>query len=887
MIGRTLSHYQITETLGEGGMGVVYKALDTRLNRAVAIKILSGVRESHGEQKRRFIQEAKAASALNHPSIVTIYEIDTDAGLDFMAMEFVPGRTLQACIGTKGLPVTDALSYLTQVADALAAAHAAGIVHRDLKPANIIVGENGLVKLLDFGIAKLTESDAAVTAAPTATALLTLTQPGTVIGTVAYMSPEQAQGLPVDQRADVWAFGCVLYEALTGRQAFAAGSRAEMLARILETEPEYSALPSSTPDAIRQLIRSCLRKDSKRRLRFIDPALLEMAHEVSPPAPAARGQRWQLMSVGLLAVTCAVLAWFGLSRMTGTPVGPQLVVRLGVPFAPSGRPGEWNLPVLAVSPDGGAVVYVNRSAAGPGQLHVRRMNRSIDTALTGTDNAASPFFSPDGKWVAFFATGKLKKVSIDGGGVQTVCDAFGPWGGSWGPGNVIVFPGSGPFSTGGNTGPSAGLMKVAASGGTPERLTVAAEGEAVHRWPTLSPDGKIVVYTTSSTAGTGLEEARIVAHSLESGKRAVLPVEATLAAFAPGGRHLLLVGQGVLKAVPFDPVRLTTIGNPVPLLEGVLQASTGAAQISISRSILAYLAGSPETRRLVWVDRQGRVEPLDAPHRLYVHPRLSPDGQKVAVGITEPKNDIWIYDISRSTLSRLTFDGSNAYPIWTPDGKKVTYVSGQQGHPPNLFWKSADGTGTEERLVTSDYTQVSETWLPDGKALVFVELRPPPTGWDVLTLPVSSPRQPVEFLKTPFCDCTPQISPTGRYLAHNSNESGRGEVYVRSFPESGVKLQVSSGGGATSAWRGDERELFYLAGNAMMAVAVTTEPRFSVGKPIALFRGAFAGIQGKNYDVTRDGRRFLMIQIDERVPPAEISVVLNWREEFESLREAR
>ena len=884
MIGRTISHYHISEKLGEGGMGAVYKALDIRLNRPVAIKVLSAVRESHVEHKRRFIHEAKAASALNHPNIVTVYDIDSDAGVDFMAMEYVPGRTLQACIGTKGLPVPDALSYMTQVADALVAAHAAGIVHRDLKPANVIVGENGLVKLLDFGIAKLTEPDAAVTAAPTATALL-LTRPGTVMGTVAYMSPEQAQGHPIDQRADVWAFGCVLYETLTGRQAFAARSHAEMLARILEAEPDWSALPPATPDPIRHLIRSCLRKDSKRRLRFIDPALLEVGGEASPPAPTS-ARRWQMISIGVLVALTTFLAWFALSRPTATPAG-QPVIRLTVPFESSRQPGEWNVPRLAVSPDGGAVVYVNKSAEAVWQLHVRRMSRSSDALLAGTENASSPFFSPDGKWVAFFASGKLKKVSINGGDVQTLCDAFAPYGGSWGPDNVIVFSGPGPFSTGGNTGPAAGLMKVAASGGTPERLTDSAAGEAVHRWPTLSPDGKTLVYTTSSTAGAGLEEPHLVAQSFASGKRAILPVEATFASFAPGGRHLLLVAQGVLKTVAFDPARLTTIGNPVPLLEGVLQASTGAAQVSVSSSALAYLAGRPETRRLVWIDRQGAVEPLDAPSRLYVHPRLSPDGQKIAVGITEPKNDIWIYDISRSTLSRLTFEGSNAYPIWTPDGKKVTYVSSQQGHPPNLFWKSADGTANEERLVTSDNTQVSETWLPDGKALVFVELRPPPTGWDVLTLAVSGARQPVEFLKTPFCDCTPQISPTGRYLAHNSNESGRGEVYVRSFPEPGVKLQVSSGGGGVAAWRGDERELFYLAGNALMAVPVTAEPRFSIGKPAALFQAAFASIQGKNYDVTRDGQRFLMIQIDDRVPPREMTVVINWREEFDSLREIK
>jgi len=504
------------------------------------------------------------------------------------------------------------------------------------------------------------------------------------------------------------------------------------------------------------------------------------------------------------------------------------------------------------------------------------MDQLDSVALPGTEGATGPFFSRDSASVGFFADGRLKKVSLADGSVQSLCDAP-PNGGVWADNNTLVF--SGPGFTN-------GLMRISAFGGTPEPLTKLGPGEAVHRWPSLSPSGRVVVYTTSNTTGTGLEEPHIVAESLDTGKREILSVEAQYAVFAPGGRQLLLVRNGALLAVAFDPDSLNITGSPVPIMEGVMQSSTGAAQIGVSGTVLAYLQGNAETRRLVWVDRWGRVEPIDAPPRLYVHPRLSPDGQKVAVTITEPKNDIWIYDLTRGTLSRLTVEGSNAYPIWTRDGKRITYVSSQQGHPPNLFWKSADGTGAEERLITSDNTQVSETWAPDGKTLLFVELRPPSTGWDILTLSIES-RQPWTFLSTQFNDTTPQISPSGRYVAHGSSETGTGELFVHSYPDPSVKVQVTNGGGSQAAWRADERELYFRAGQSMMVADVITSPTLRIGKPRELFRGPFANIQGKNYDVTVDGQRFLMVRTDDPAPPKEITVVLNWMDDLKSRMSAR
>jgi Tol biopolymer transport system component/predicted Ser/Thr protein kinase len=869
MVGRTISHYQIVERIGEGGMGVVYKALDNRLNRAVAIKVLRSDRGISTESKTRFVNEAKAASALNHPNIITVYDVEASGDVDFIAMEYVPGRTLQQLIGSQGLGVADSVKYLAQVADALSSAHAAGIVHRDLKPANIMVGENGLVKLLDFGLAKLTESIAGT--ADTAM----LTEPGTILGTAAYMSPEQARCQPLDSRSDVWSFGCILYETLTGRRAFAGGSHADILARVLETEPDWTRLPPSTPAAIRQLLKRCLRKDAQRRLRHIDPAQLEVGEDALEPVPR-RGVRWQAALWSVILAVGVAAGWL-IARTTTTKTDVQPVVRLSAAIPAADQPQQWTEPTIAVSPDGASLVYVGRVASTEPRLYLRRMDRLEGVLLAGTEGATSPFFSPDGKSVGFFAGGRLKKLSVADGIVQTVCvtpqrpdatqSGTQEYGAAWGDDNVILF-GS----------PVGGLMRVAASGGTPERATELGSGEAAHRWPALVPRSRVVVYTTSVTTGPGLEEPRLVAQSWDSGERKVLPVEGSYALFAPGGQ-LLVVRRGILTGVAFDPVRLTTVGAQVPVVEGVMQASTGAAQISSSRTVLAYLEGAAETRRLVWVDRQGRATPLEAPPRLYVHPRLSPDGQKVAVAVTEPKNDIWIFDIPRSTLSRLTFEGNNAYPIWTPNGQRVAYVSSQQGSAPNVFWKPADGTGVEERLVTSANTQVTETWLPDGQTLLFVERRPD-TSWDILTLTLAGRRQPAEFLRTPFLDGTPQISPDGHHVAYTSDETGKQEIYVRAFPGSGTKLQASIDGGSQAAWRGDGRELYYRSGDTMMAASVTTDSKLSIGKPAALFRGPFENIQGKNYDVARDGQRFLMVRADEPVPPKAMTIVLNWMEDL-------
>jgi eukaryotic-like serine/threonine-protein kinase len=885
VVGRTISHYEITSKLGEGGMGVVYKATDTRLGRVVAIKILGPASSGDADRKRRFIQEAKAASALNHPNIVTVYEIDTADDLDFIAMEYLPGHTLEERIGNRGLPLGEAVRYLTQIADALYAAHGAGIVHRDLKPANIAVGDNGIVKLLDFGVAKLLEPSAVADSAATVTAVA-VTQARTIVGTPAYMSPEQARGSPVDQRTDIWAFGCVAYECLTGRRAFDGRSQAEVLAKVLESEPDFGAVPATTPVPLLQVIRACLRKDATHRLRSVDPALLEMSSE--PVDLTKTPHKAQTAAVAVAAVLTLTVGVWLLARVTKARNVETVVTRLSMPYesVPSAR--EWDWPVLAVAPDSSSIVYVSSAGDGRQRLYFRRRDRAAAVMLGGTEGAVSPFFSPDSASVGFFANGNLKKVSVPDGMVQTLWPADPAYGGAWSSNNTILFTGAanqalvGARSVGGAR-PN-GLLRISSSGGSPEPATAIVGGEAQHRWPALSPDGTVVVFVTSNSTGPGLEEPRVIAHSFVSGNRVTLPIEATFARFAPDGRSLLVVRGGTLFSVPFDPTTLTTTGTPTPVLEGVMQASTGAAQLDISPALLAYLNGEAETRRLVWVDRQGNVTPLDAPPRLYVHPRLSPDENTIAVTITEPRNDIWTYDIQRGTLTPLTSEGSSAYPIWAPDGKRITYVASRDGLPPNVYWKAADGTGAEQRLVRSENTQVTETWLRDGSRLVFVERRPGPTGWDILTVPMTGARTPEVFLETRYCDCTPQISPTGRYVAHTSDESGRNEIHIRSFPEPRIKLPVSARGGAGAAWRGDERELYYMSSDGMMAVPVSPGPPLVVGKPSELFRGEFARLQGKNYDVTRDGRRFLMVQTVGRERPKVVSVVLNWLADIEAAK---
>jgi serine/threonine-protein kinase len=869
--------YRIERELGEGGMAKVYLAHDVRHNRRVALKVLKPeVTAVVGAE--RFLAEIETTANLQHPHILPLFDSGEANGSLFYVMPYVEGETLRDRIDRDNqLPVEEAVGIARAVADALQTAHEAGVVHRDIKPGNILLSR-GEPLVADFGIAL----------AIGGVSEARLTETGLSIGTPRYMSPEQATGdETVGRSSDVFSLACVLYEMLVGEPPYTGRTSQAIITKlILGAAVSPAALRKSIPPNVDGALRKALEKLPADRFReasdfaraLADPSF-RYGEEVGVSAVTLR--RWR-MGAGVFAVTTVALALLSMWALTARrgPPGPTQVASLSItrfsmPLVPFDRPGAWDHLTIAVAPDG-TVAYVGQARYWRRQLYLRRPDRLEGVALPGTEGAASPFFAPDGRTVAFFADGQLKKVDLGSGVVRSLCDA-GPYGGAWLDDDTIVFSGP-PFTN--------GLMRVAASGGSPEALSELLPSEASHRWPTVSPSGRVVVFTTTNTGGLGLEGPRLVAQSLDTGMRELLPVDATYAVFAPDGRRLLLVRGGKVMTALFDGATLAIIGSPAPLLEGIMQSSSGAAQLSGSASVLAYVPGEPAARRLVWVDREGRVEPIEAPPRLYVHPRLSPDQQKIAVLITEPRSDVWIYDIPRGTLSPLTSEGGSAYPIWTRDGSKIAYVSGREGEPANVFWRPADRPGAEERLMTSDYPQVTEAFAPDG-TLLFVESGRMTTGVDVLTLSPDGTTEPRPFLATPFNEMTPQISPSGRFVAYISDETGRRQVVVRSFPDEDVKIQVSAEGGSSAAWHGDERELYYLHGDVMMVADMETEPTLRIGRPRELFRGQFEQIVGKNWDVTPDGQRFLMVQSERRTAPTEIVVVWNWREGLQPLPESK
>ncbi|MDA2933702.1 serine/threonine-protein kinase [Acidobacteria bacterium AH-259-D05] len=891
MIGKTLSHYKVLEKIGQGGMGEVYRAEDTNLNREVAIKVLPEQFTQDPQRLARFEREAKLLASLNHPNIAAIHSFEHSDDVHFLVLELVPGETLAERVAKGPLPVEEALEVCRQIAEGVEAAHEKGVIHRDLKPANVKVTPEGKVKILDFGLAKAFEGETPVTdisQSPTLTE--EMTRAGVILGTAAYMSPEQAKGKPVDKRADIFAFGAVLYELLTGKRAFEGETITETIAAVLKSDPDWEVLPENTPWNICTLLRRCLQKDANDRFHHVADVRIEIKEALKEPATAppigitsaVQPPLWKRAipwSITVTVVLIAAIAIWSLTRPTPEPItrfALTLTEQLG-----STRAGL-NENVVALSPDGKRLVYVTVQG-----LYLRPMDSLQASPIPGTEEALSAFFSPDGQWVGFFTDGELKKVSISGGVPLTLCDAAGLRGASWGTDNTIVFEQIG-----------AGLSQVSAGGGTPWQLTTldSETGETDQVHPQILPGGKAVLFISRS--GGSLDNWQIVVQSPETGERRV-SVQGTYARYVPTGQ--LVYAQagtpGTLLAVPFDVEHLEVTGAPVPIVEGVLQsAASGLAQFSFSDlGALVYVPGGTGTglSRLVWVDRQGTAEPLAAPPRLYRGPSLSPDGGRVAVTITEPKADIWVYEIARQTLTRLTFEGSeNQQPQWTPDGQRVTWRSIREGVPGNLFWKRADGTGAVERLTTSEFRQNPGSWSPDGQFLAFhqrLSTGSSPTERDIWILPLEGERKPRPFLQAQFNELGPVFSPDGRWLVYVSDESGRYEIYVRPFPkvEEG-KWQISTDGGVEPRWAANGRELFYRneIGDQMRVVEITTEPTFRAGTPKLLFEGIYQRSAGGSafYDVRPDGQRFLMIQAGEQgAGAAQINVVLNWFEELNRL----
>jgi serine/threonine-protein kinase len=889
VIGKTLAHYEITSQLGKGGMGEVYQAKDRKLGRDVAIKVLPEEFARDTERVARFQREAKLLASLNHPNIAAIHGLEESSGTNFLVLELVEGQTLADRLKAGPIPVEEALKLALQIAEALEAAHEKGVIHRDLKPANIKVTPDGKVKVLDFGLAKAfagEQSDLNLANSPTLSDAAT--QQGVILGTAAYMSPEQARGKAVDKRADVWAFGCVLYEMLTGQAAFQGEDVTEILASVVKSGANLDLLPANLHSRAREVITRCLQKDLKRRYSSVADARYEIEQALADPGG--------LFVQPVSAAKPRKRLQLGLARVAAVAVVASIIVGLAVWYLKPESQGQHPLitrfPLeaegistsggIALSADGSKLVYA-ADKDGVRQLFLRARDRMSTVSIPDTKDGACPFFSPDGNWVGFFNGSELKKISLSGGLSQTLCKASYRYGATWGSGDTIIFA----------TADSPGLMRVSASGGDPQPLTKSESGAGLHRWPHFMPDGKAVLYTIFKNT----LDWQVAVLPLETKNPHVL-IDGTDARYTSSG-HLVFARQSSLWAVPFDSVHLQYQGDAVPIVEGVQVNSGGWAQYSVaSDGSMAYLSGStplnPSTRP-VWVDRKGQEELMAAPSNNYSFPRISPDGKQIALRVRDSagNSDIWIWDCARGTLSRLTFDTKSASPLWTLDGKRIAFLSSRNGNQ-NIFWKAADGTGEDEKLVSvNDRALAPYSWSSDGKVMVLIELNG--ANFDIATLSMEGDHTRKPLLHEKYNETYPSISPDGQWIAYESDESGRYEVYVRPFPEVNKgKWQMSTGGGSLPVWSPDGRELFYRSGDTIMTLTVKTKPTFSAGKPEPLARKitdwetVASGLSLYNlWDISPDGKRFLVIRSAESAAsasgaatPAKINIVLNWFEEL-------
>jgi serine/threonine-protein kinase len=881
MIGRQLGPFTIQSLLGAGGMGEVYRAHDSRLDRDVAIKVLPATLLIDPERRARFDREARLLASLNHPHIGAIYGVEDVGDTRALVLELVQGPTLAERIESGPLPLKESLRIASQIADALDAAHQNGVVHRDLKPANIKIRTDGAVKVLDFGLGKIAADDLIPSSTKAATAAMA-TREGVVMGTAAYMSPEQARGAPVDKRSDIWAFGCILYEMLTGRTAFDRPTWSDTIAIILEREPDWQAVPPTTPVSIQRLVRRCLEKDVTRRLRDIGDARSELDDMMSSrtdgePAMTStetmivRRRPFLLAAIAVASALAAGTAVWMLKPVPPAAASP--IARLTVSFADGDTLPDFSQPGLAISPDGRTLAYMARRGERA-QLFVRSIDKIDATLLAGTDGGRDPFFSPDGRWLAFFAEGKLKKVLTTGGGLETLCDAASGLGGSWSTDDTIYFA---PFNT-------SGIWKVSASGGMSTEFSHMdrKRGEVSHRWPQVLSDGKTVLFTVWT--GPGWDEKHLEIQVGSTDHRRLVPGASTGRYVRSG--HLVYSKAEALVAVPFDLSTLKVTGNPVTLVDRAYEAEAEGAYFAVSDSgTLAYIPGNVAVfeRRLVWVRRDGIVEPIPASPNAYTDPALSPDGRSAAVSIQGATQTLWIYDFARSTMTTLPSAGSSQAPVWTRDGRRVIYRGTRNGYR-NLYWRSADGAGEEERLTNTNTLQTPASISHDA-TLLFVEVSPE-TGADVWTLGLPPRTRASQVLiNTRFSEGSAVLSPDGRWVAYDSNESGRPEIYVRPFPGPGGKLAISTGGGTSPRWSHDGRELFYRSEDRMMAVDVQTNgPSPTARSPRLLFNGHYqvtdTGIGG--YDVATDGR-FLMVQPSPLAKPVtQIAVVTGWFEDLKA-----
>jgi eukaryotic-like serine/threonine-protein kinase len=885
-VGGQLGSYEITALLGKGGMGEVYRARDAKLKRDVAIKILPEQFSGDADRVTRFQREAEVLASLNHPNIAAIYDVQEATGSRFLVLELVEGETLAGALARGPLPIPEILTLAKSISEALGAAHEKGIIHRDLKPANIKITPDGRVKILDFGLAKMFAAERSASGASNSPTMMSISAQGVILGTAAYMSPEQARGHEVDAQADIWAFGCILYEMLTGQQAFTGETITDILGGIVRVDPDWGVLPPDTPPLLRLLLRQCLQKNRAARLHHIADARIQLeaasaessADAVATPAVTAgqikKRRPWLWIgATALLATLVIATAPFTIRYLTQTPADrsalrfsfsvPEKVIYGNAAIAP----------FPAVSNNGKAIAFVALQD-GISRIWVRPLDSLEPRPLSGTEGASTafPFWSPDDRFVAFFTPGKLKKVDISGGPAQVICDVTAGSGGSWNSDGTIIF--------------TEGVLKrVSAAGGRPEAITTLDTNrhEVAHALPIFLPDGNHFLFLSRTNSN---DTYAVMAGSLNSKELKTVMNGNSRVQYDSG--HLLFVRDGTLFAQRFDAGKQQLVGDPFTIAEQIRHnVFNGAAAFSASgNGVLVYRTGNQDAnRKLEWFDRSGRSLGVVGPPGAYRNPELSPDGKRIAVERTDPQtqnDDIWIFDVARGIPNRQTFDpGIDMYPVWSPNGEQIAFGT-SRAQVDNLYLRNSMG-GTEELLLKG--AAIPRDWTKDNRFIVYGV----GAGSQLMVLPLSGDRKPFPFLaSSTFSYAQARVSPDGKWLAYYSNESGRNEIYVQDFPKPVSKFQISTDGGISPRWRRDGKEIFYVsADNVLMAVSVqTTDKAVVAAKPVALFNtgpgpsGLVAYGTRQQYDVTADGQRFLVNSNATQGNENPLSVVWNWQAAF-------
>jgi len=881
--GTRLGPYEILDAIGAGGMGEVYRARDSRLGRDVALKVLPEAFARDPDRMVRFEREAKVLASLNHPNIASLYGLEESNGARALVMELVEGPTLSARIQQGSLPLAEALPVAKQIAEGLEYAHERSIIHRDLKPSNVKLTPEGQVKILDFGLAKALEGESTeeeLRNSPTLSAAAT--RAGVLLGTAAYMSPEQARCKRVDRRTDIWAFGCVLYEMLSGLLAFGGETTSDILACVIRAEPDWSSLPASVPPRLRELLRRCFQKDPKQRLQAIGEArvtieeLLAGSPDVTAftaPTDAHLKLRERLAwstAVALLAIAALLLAigYFSSMPKPAQPVVSQIGAPENTKFVLAGMSA--GPPV--VSPDGNWLAFAARGADGRQVLWLRSLDGITEQPLAGTEGATFPFWSSDSRSLAFFANGKLNRIDASGGPLLALCDAVSGRGGSWGPDGTILFALlSGP------------IFRVPASGGTPQPITklTGSLNQFSHRWPQFLPDGKHFLFLGQATSSG---DSTMYAGSLDSGEPKVLLRNESNAIYAPPG-YLLFLRQETLLAQPFDANKLQLTGEAAPLAgHGGVDSNMAKGNFSVSENgILVYANGSMSEARLLWFDRSGKQLAETAGVDLYGFPRISPDGRKLVVSklSAASSSGIWIFDLNHNTSSRLTFfAGKDAMPVWSPDDKFIAFAS-NQGANRHIYQQAANGSGTATPLVAAQGDEILPSWSSDGRYLVFQShSNQGNSPWEIWAAPLFGDRKTFPVAQNPhFLQGDAALSPDGKWLAYDTDETGRLEVYLMPFLHGGGKWQLSTSGGGCSRWRADGKELFYMSlDNKLMSVEISEQASSVViGKVQPLFQAnPVPRAPECMYDVTPDGQKFVVVTLALEPGSQPLTLTLNW-----------